>query len=71
MTHRIGSKGQVVIPKRLRERRGLGPGTRVEFEEREDGVLVRAAAAAEPLRGIFRNSGMAEELLRDRASEPK
>src|SRR5487761_2532865 len=31
MTHRVGAKGQIVIPKDLRERAGLVPGADVEF----------------------------------------
>lgn len=71
MTHRIGAKGQVVIPKRLRERRGLGPGASVAFEERDDGVLIRAAGGSEQLRGRYRGTGMAARLLEDRADEPR
>jgi hypothetical protein len=43
----------------------------VEFEERPDGVLVRAEAAREPLRGRYAASGMAAKLLEDRAAEPR
>jgi antitoxin PrlF len=69
MTHRIGAKGQVVIPRRLRDRQGLTPGTEVVFEERPDGVLVRAEPVAHELRGRYRGSGMARKLLDDRAGE--
>ncbi|MEX2394377.1 MAG: AbrB/MazE/SpoVT family DNA-binding domain-containing protein [Actinomycetota bacterium] len=71
MTHKVGTKGQVVIPKELRAERGLEAGTAVEFEVREDGVLVRPAAAPRPLKGRFLGSRMAEELLKDRAAEPR
>lgn len=71
MTQRIGAKGQVVIPKELRERRGLGPGVPVEFEDRDEGVLVKADTAQEPLRGRYRGTGMAAQLLKDRAAEPR
>ena len=71
MTQRVGAKGQVVIPKRLRERQRLGPGMPVAFEERADGVLVRADADPEPLRGRYHRTGMADKLLEDRAAEPK
>jgi len=70
MTHRIGAKGQVVIPQRLRERQGLSPGTYVVFEERRDGVLVKAEPVVHELRGRYRGSGMASKLLEDRAAEP-
>lgn len=71
MTHRVGAKGQVVIPKQLRARQGLGPGVPVAFEERADGVLVRPEAAPEPLRGRYQGTDMAAKLVEDRAAEPK
>ena len=71
MTHRVGTKGQVVIPKPLRERQGLGPGVTVSFEERPDGVLVRPEAGPEQLRGRYRGTGLAAKLLEDRAAEPR
>ena len=69
MTHRIGSKGQVVIPKQLRERTGLHPGTEVEFELEGDRVVLARRAAGEGLGGRFARSGMAARLLVDRARE--
>lgn len=49
----------------------LGPGVAVAFEERPDGVLVRAEARPEQLRGRYRGTGMAAKLLEDRAAEPR
>jgi hypothetical protein len=43
----------------------------VMFEERPDGVLVKAQTATHKLRGRYRGSGMAKELLEDRAAEPR
>lgn len=71
MTRRVGAKGQVVIPQRLRDRRGLTPGAQVVFEERPDGVLVKAEPVSHELRGRYRGSGMAKKLLEDRAAEPR
>lgn len=70
MTQRVGTKGQVVIPKRLRESHGLGPGEPVSFEDRDDGVLIRTGSGSvEELRGRYERSRMAAELLEDRANE--
>jgi AbrB family looped-hinge helix DNA binding protein len=70
MTHRVGTKGQVVIPKELRERAGLHPGALVDFEIDGDRItLVRRRGRS--LGGMFKNSGMAERLLEDRAREPR
>jgi antitoxin PrlF len=71
MTHRIGAKGQVVIPKELRERTGLHPGADVEFELDGQRVSVRAARGRTGLGGRFAQSGMARRLLEDRAREPR
>jgi AbrB family looped-hinge helix DNA binding protein len=38
---RAGAKGQVTIPQRLREKYRIEPETELEFEERDDGILVR------------------------------
>lgn len=37
---RVTSKGQVTIPRHIRQRRGLGPGTEVEFLEKGGEVVV-------------------------------
>jgi AbrB family looped-hinge helix DNA binding protein len=71
MTHRIGAKGQVVIPKELREEALLEPGTGVSFEPVEGGVLIRPAGRRRRLRGRFASSGMAARLLEDRDKEPR
>jgi AbrB family looped-hinge helix DNA binding protein len=44
---RIGQRGQVVIPKVLRERFGLLPNTDAEFVEEKGRLLVRPTAAPE------------------------
>ena len=67
----MGAKGQVVIPKDLRERIGIGPGDDVAFEPVDDGIVVRRVSDRPPLRGRFAKSGMAARLLEDRANEPR
>lgn len=71
MTYRVGAKGQVVIPKDLRERAGLRPGTDVEFELNGKQVTMVAATHRSTLGGRFAGSGMAARLLDDRAREPR
>lgn len=71
MTQRMGAKGQVVIPKELREQAGLGPGADVNFEAVSDGIVVRRADRPSSLRGRFAQSGMASRLLEDRRTEPR
>jgi AbrB family looped-hinge helix DNA binding protein len=71
MTQRMGAKGQVVIPKELRERAGLGPGADVSFEAMDDGIVVRRADRESAMQGRFAGSGMASRLLEDRRREPR
>jgi AbrB family looped-hinge helix DNA binding protein len=52
MGSRVTRKGQVTIPKRVRDYLGIGPGSVVEFEVAPDGriVLVTQGAKPEPSR---------------------
>ncbi len=46
---RVTEKGQVTIPKAIRDKLGIGPGSEVEFVEREDAVhLVRLTLPDDP-----------------------
>lgn len=40
---KLSTKGQIVIPKELRERHGWAPGTELMIEDRGDAVILRAA----------------------------
>jgi len=44
-TSKVGKRGAVVIPARLRKRFGIQEGTLVIAEERGDGILIRPAVA--------------------------
>jgi AbrB family looped-hinge helix DNA binding protein len=69
MTGRIGAKGQVVIPKQLRDRANLHPGDEVDFELRGDEVVLVARRQPARLGGRFAKSGLAARLLEDRARD--
>jgi AbrB family looped-hinge helix DNA binding protein len=71
MTHRIGAKGQVVIPKELRDRTGLHPGSEVEFALEGEQVVVRASRRKPSLGGRYAGTDMAAQLLEDRRREPR
>jgi AbrB family looped-hinge helix DNA binding protein len=43
-TTRLSTKGQIILPKGIRESRVWGPGTEFEVEETGDGILLRPAA---------------------------
>lgn len=69
MTHRVGPKGQVVIPKDLRDALGIEPGDEVSFWREDDHVALRPARAARPLRGRFRNTNLVDVLEQERAAD--
>lgn len=71
MTHRVGAKGQVVVPKDLRLRTGLQPGAEVDFVLEGHTVVVSARRAQQGLAGRFSGSGMAARLVDDRHQEPR
>lgn len=49
----ISERGQITLPKELRDRLGLKPGTTVTFVPSEQGILIKRAAASSSLREVF------------------
>ena len=57
MTHKVGVKGQVVIPKAIRDRIGIRPGDEVAFDSEGEEVRIRrvedaAADRAERIKAL-------------------
>jgi AbrB family looped-hinge helix DNA binding protein len=80
MNHRVGTKGQVVIPKEIREEIGIVPGDEVVFEAEGKDVRVRRVtddpkarrARIESLRGIFAEApGFSTEALEEDRREER
>lgn len=69
MTHRVGPKGQVVIPKELRDELGIEPGDEVSFWRDGDHVALRPTRQTPPLRGRFRGLSLTDDLLAERAAD--
>jgi AbrB family looped-hinge helix DNA binding protein len=69
MTRKVGPKGQVVIPKEIRDQLGIEPGDEVSFWREGDHVAVRPVGARRPLLGRFRGSSLTSALERERAEE--
>jgi AbrB family looped-hinge helix DNA binding protein len=46
----VSTKGQVILPKAIRERRNWAAGTRLLVEDTPDGVLLKAAPVLAPTR---------------------
>lgn len=54
---RVTEKGQVTIPKELRDALGIGAGTEVEFERADDTIVVRKVDG-----GVTRGRQLVERL---------
>ncbi len=50
LTTTVSTKGQVILPKTIRQNRDWGAGTRLTVEETPDGVLLKRAPAFAPTR---------------------
>ena len=57
----VSTKGQVILPKAIRQRRHWEPGTRLVVEDTADGVLLKTAPVFAPTRpeDVFASLGYA------------
>jgi AbrB family looped-hinge helix DNA binding protein len=67
ITIRLSTKGQVILPKSIRQRRHWDVGTRLVVEDTADGVLLTSAPIFEPTRsdevfGLLKFSGRAKTI---------
>jgi AbrB family looped-hinge helix DNA binding protein len=69
MAHRVGPKGQVVIPKAMRDRLGIIPGDQVDFALEDDAVRVEPVWARSSLRGTLAGIGVTAVLEADHRME--
>ncbi|MBU1207670.1 MAG: AbrB/MazE/SpoVT family DNA-binding domain-containing protein [Proteobacteria bacterium] len=68
----ITSKGQLVVPARLRRRYGIKPGTKVRFIERDNEILIQPLTREyiRSLCGLLKSeTSVTQELLKERAKE--
>jgi antitoxin PrlF len=74
MTSTVSEKGQVTIPKPIRERLGIRAGEVLEFDEHPGGgIVARKAATRSPvdeLYGVLRVPGGTDELIDRLRGEP-
>ena len=71
-TGSVTTKGQLVIPARLRRRFGIKAGTKVRFIERGDELVLQpvTSAAIRRLCGVLKSeTSVTADLLADRADE--
>lgn len=71
-TARVTSKGQLVVPSRLRRKYGIKPGTKIRFIERDSEILFQPVTG-EYIRsvcGMLKSETSAtQELLKERARD--
>jgi len=67
----MSSKGQLVIPAKLREELGLKPGIRVMIRRQGKGLLIEPNAyeAVKALRGKYAGTGLEEQFYKDRRED--
>lgn len=77
MTGKVGPKGQVVIPKQIRDRLGIRPGDRVSVDQAGDEVRITKARTASELMGSLAGGSvnpldvLVEERSRERRREDR
>ncbi|MDP2709798.1 MAG: AbrB/MazE/SpoVT family DNA-binding domain-containing protein [Solirubrobacteraceae bacterium] len=69
MSYRVGPKGQVVVPKHIRETLGIAPGDEVDVDVIDGEVRIRRRSAMRTLLGIAATGASTADLEASRARE--
>jgi AbrB family looped-hinge helix DNA binding protein len=69
----LTTKGQLLIPKRIRNKYGIKSGVKVIFEETEKGVIIRPMNEDyfNSFRGIIKSTGNLKEEMKEMKDEEK
>ena len=68
---KVTSKGQIVIPKKIREKYGIHPSTSIHWIEKEEGILM-VPDSDDPIvsaRGMLKGSGLLKAYLLEKKKE--
>ncbi len=68
---KVTSKGQIVIPKKIREKYGIRPSTSIHWIEKEEGILM-VPDSDDPIvsaRGMLKGSGLLKAYLLEKKKE--
>ncbi len=66
MTHKVGPKGQVVIPKAIRDELSIEPGDEVTFRQEGRSVVISRPGSLERWAGAFAGRNLTEALMEER-----
>ena len=72
-TSKVTTKGQIVIPKRIREKYGIYPSTSIRWIEKKEGILM-IPDTEDPIvaaRGMLKGTGMLKAYLKEKAKDKK
>ena len=72
-TSKVPTKGQIVIPKRIREKYGIYPSTSIRWIEKKEGILM-VPDTEDPIiaaRGMLEGSGLLKAYLKEKNQEKK
>lgn len=64
----VAERGQVTIPKRFRDRLGIGPSTVVDFEEDRGRLVLTKVVGADPVSkvtGCIRSGRQSDDIIRE------
>ncbi len=70
-TSKVTTKGQVVIPKKIRDKYGIVPTTSIRWVEKKEGILM-IPDSEDPIvaaRGMLERSGTLEAYLQEKKKE--
>jgi len=71
VSSKVTSKGQVVIPKKLREKYGIRTATAVRWIEKDQGILM-VPESEDPIlaaRGMLKGSGILKAFMKEKRRE--
>jgi len=69
MAQTIGPKGQVVVPKKIRDALGLKPGDAVVVHQHGNQVIIESVASQKALKGIFSGLNLLQDLEEEKRIE--
>jgi AbrB family looped-hinge helix DNA binding protein len=72
-TSKVTTKGQIVIPKRIREKYGIYPSTLIRWIEKKEGILM-VPDAEDPIiaaRGMLKGVGVLNAYMKEKDKEKK
>ena len=70
-TSKVTTKGQIVIPKKIREKYGIVPATSIRWVEKKEGILM-IPESEDPItaaRGMLKGSGIFKAYLKEKKKE--